>query len=126
MIALISLLVVIAMGIIMTSKVVDNVVRKCFGKGKVTERKEHLTKYELWVKLLILFLFAILANRVGIESPYTYLLIVIFCVTFFGFEALLEKKYIENSKDNVFTLFAGLLKALLLMILVVIYNAANY
>ncbi|KMY44701.1 hypothetical protein AC622_10965 [Bacillus sp. FJAT-27916] len=126
MIPLISLLVVIAMGIIMSSEVVDNVVRKCFGKGKVTQRNERFTKYELWVKLFILFLFAILTFRVGIESPYTYLLIFIFCVTFYGFEAILEKKFIQNSKDYVFTFFAGLLKALLLMILVVIYNAANY
>ena len=126
MIPLISLLVVIAMGIIMASEVVDNVVRKCFGKGKVTQRKEHFTKYELWVKLLILFLYGILTIRVGIESPYTYLLIFIFCVTFYGFEALLENEYAENSKDYLFTFFAGLLKAFLLMILVVIYNAANY
>ena len=123
MISFISLLVVIA---IFSTDLVDNVVRKCFGKGKVTRRKEHFTKYELWVKLFILFLIAILTFRVGIESPYTYLLIFIFCVTFYGFEAILEKKYTENSKDYLFTFFAGLLKALLLMILVVIYNAANY
>lgn len=125
MIPLIRLLVVIAMSIITTSKIVDNVIRKCFGKGKITERNESFTKYELWVKLFILFLFAILTFRVGIESPCTYLLIFIFCVTFYGFEALLEKEYVENSKDYLFTFFAGLLKALLLMILVVIYNAAN-
>ena len=126
MVSLISLLVVILMGIIMASEIVDNVVRKCFGKDKVTQRKEHFTKYELWVKLCILFLYGILTIRVGIESPYTYLLIFIFCVTFYGFEAMLEKIYIENSKDYIFTFFAGLLKALLLMILVAIYNAANY
>ena len=109
----------------MTSEIVDNVVRKCFGKDKVTQRKEHFTKYELWVKLFILFLFGILTFRVGIESSCTYLLIFIFCVTFYGFEALLENKYAENSKEYLFTFFAGLLKAFLLMILVVIYNAAN-
>jgi len=126
MIPLISLLVVITMITILITEIVDNVVRKCFGKGKVTRRKDHFTKYEPWVKLFIIFLYAILTFRVGIESPYTYLLIFIFCVTFYGFEAILEKKYTENSKDYLFTFFAGLLKALLLMILVVIYNAANY
>ena len=122
---LIQLIVVITTCTIFITNVVDNIVRKWFGKDKVAQRKEDFTKYELWVKLIMLSLFAVLTNRVGIESPYTYLLIFIFCVTFYGFEAILEKKYIENSKDYLFTFLAGLIKAPLLMILVVIYNTVS-
>ncbi len=126
MLPLIILIVFITLITIFSTNVVDNVVRKWFGKGKVTQKKEYFTKYELWVKLFILFLVAILSYRVGIESSYTYILILIFCVTFYGFEATLEKKYIKNSNNYIFTFVAGLLKALLIMILIVIYNVASY
>ena len=123
MMSFISLLVVITL---FSTEIVDNVVRNCFGKGKVTRRKEHFTKYEPWVKLFILISIAIITFRIGIESPYIYLLTFITFVTLYGFEAILEKKYTGNSKDYLFTFFVGLLKTLLLMILVVIYNVANY
>ena len=126
MLPLIRLIVFITSITIHNTKVIDNVVRKWFGKSKVTKRKGFLTKYELWVKLLILFLYAVLAYLIGLESSYIYILIVLYFVTFSGFEAILEKKYIKNSNDYIFTFSAGLLKSLLIMILIVIYNLASY
>ncbi len=123
--SLIQLIVVITMSTIFVTNVVDNIVRKWFGKDKVAQRKEYFTKYELWVKLITLSLIVVLSVRVGIDSSYTYILILISCVTLFGYDALLEKKYIENSKDYLFTFLAGLLKAPLMMILVVIYNTVS-
>ncbi|WP_042348627.1 DUF4181 domain-containing protein [Bacillus massiliigorillae] len=119
---LVEIFVVVMIITVLVSDVWDNFIRKCFRLKKVTKRKEFFTKYEMWVKLFILLLFAVFSNLVGIESPYVFIVIFIFGVTFYGFEAILEKKYIENSKEYLLTFFIGLSKALILMILTVIYN----
>ncbi|MFK9095402.1 DUF4181 domain-containing protein [Bacillus salipaludis] len=119
---LLGLIVVVIMGIIMTTNVIDNVIRKWFGLGRITQRKNLFTKYEVWIKILILLIFAVVSFRIGIESPYIYIAILLFMVIYYGFEAILEKKYIKNSKEYLVTFLIGLLKAPLLMIATVIYN----
>ena len=125
MLLLIQLLAVISMFIFIGTKAVDNMIRKWFGLRKVTERKESFNKYETWIKVLVLLSFAIVSYVVGIESIYIYIVILLFCVTFYGLEALLEKTYMTDSKDYIITFLAGIMKSLLLIILVVIYDAAS-
>lgn len=67
---LVGLIVVVIMGIIMTTNVIDSGLRKWFGVGKMNQRNNFLTRYEVWIKILILLIFAITFFRIGIESPY--------------------------------------------------------
>jgi hypothetical protein len=87
--SLVRLIVVAGMSIILATKVFDNVIRKWFGLGKVTQRKKFLTRYEVWIELLILLIFSIFFYRIGIESFYIYSVILLFGIIFYGFEAIL-------------------------------------
>ncbi len=107
----------------MSTNVIDNDIRKWFGVGKIAQRKNSFTKYGVWIKISILLIFAIVFFRIGIESPYIYIAILLFGVIYYGFEAILEKKYSKNSKEYLVTFLIGLLKALLLMIATVIYHS---
>ncbi|MCL6571104.1 MAG: DUF4181 domain-containing protein [Bacillus sp. (in: Bacteria)] len=119
---LVRLIVVIGMMIILTTNVSDNVIRKWFGLGKIIQREKSFKKYEVWIELFILTIFVVISNLIGIESPYIYITTLLFGIIYFGFGVILEKKYIKNSKEYLVTFLIGLLKSLLLMILIVIYN----
>lgn len=118
---LVGLSVVILISIVMGTKVFDNFIRKWFRLEKISQGR-YFTRYQMWVELLILLIFVVVANLIGIESSYTYLAILVFGLVYFGFEALMQKKSIKNSKEYKVTFLIGALKALLFMFLIVIYN----
>ena len=118
MLSLIRLLVVITLLTIHQTHIVDNVIRKWFGKGKVIPQKERSQKYVFVVRLFIILFFISLAYLVGTESWYIHLFIFLTISTIYAFEAILEKKYSPHSNDYKFTFGAGLLKAVLSMIFI--------
>lgn len=118
---LVGLSVVILISIVMGTKVFDNFIRKWFKLEKISQGR-YFTRYQMWVELLILLIFVVVANLIGIEFSYTYLAILVFGLVYFGFEALMQKKYIKNSKEYKVTFLIGALKTLLFMFLIVIYN----
>ncbi|MEO2074096.1 MAG: DUF4181 domain-containing protein [Bacillus sp. (in: firmicutes)] len=122
---LVGLSVVILISIVMGTKVFDNYIRKWFKLEKISQGR-YFTRYQMWVELLILLIFVFVANLIGIESSYTYLAILVFGIVYFGFEALVQKKYLKNSKEYKVTFLIGALKTLLFMILIVIYNVIYY
>ncbi|MDQ1144043.1 hypothetical protein QE429_000870 [Bacillus sp. SORGH_AS 510] len=122
---LVGLSVVILIAIVMGTKVFDNFIRKGFRLEKISQGR-YFTRYQMWVELLILLIFVVVANLIGIESSYTYLAILVFGLVYFGFEALVQKKYLKNSKEYKVTFLIGALKTLLFMFLIVIYNVIYY
>ncbi|CAH2716077.1 hypothetical protein BACCIP111895_03261 [Neobacillus rhizosphaerae] len=123
---LVKLIVVVIFSIILTTNVFDNVIRKWFGLGKKIQRKKSFRQYEVWIELFILSTFLIISILIGIESPYIFIATLLFGIIFFGFEAILDKKYIKNSKEYLVTFLIGLLKSLVLMIQIVIYNFFSF
>jgi hypothetical protein len=118
---LVGLSVVILIAIVMGTKVFDNYIRKWFKLEKISQGR-YFTRYQMWVELLILLIFVVIANLIGIESSYAYLAILVFGLVYFGFEALVQKKHLKNSKEYKVTFLIGSLKTLLFMFLIVIYN----
>ncbi|WP_042351307.1 DUF4181 domain-containing protein [Bacillus massiliigorillae] len=100
----------------------DRSIRTYFGVEKADKKKAFLTRYEKWVKVAILLFFAFITFQIGMDSPYLFLVVILLTGTLYGFEAILQKKYSENSKEYKVTLIQGGIFTVLMMVLIFIFN----
>ncbi|WP_455675680.1 hypothetical protein [Pradoshia sp.] len=122
--SLIQLAIVLLICTVLISEAVDNKIRNWFGMEKVTDETIS-NKFETWMKIFLALLFAVASNLIGLESSYHYLVIYLYCVTFYGMEALFEKQKNKNSMYYLFPILGGVCKAIPIMILFLLYNAAG-
>ncbi|WP_438824912.1 DUF4181 domain-containing protein [Bacillus sp. JJ722] len=94
-------------------------IRKWLGLGKAPRRNVFYKPYAILVNLIMSLVFLILTLRVGSDSPYIFVFFFLYTVVLFGFEVILQKKYLDNSKEYIATIFSGLILAVLMMILMI-------
>ena len=122
--SLVQLIIVLAMYALLSSNKMDYAVRIWFGLGRIRSENATHQKYERWISFFAFCLFAVLFYRAGLDSPYTYLFILLLFSLLYGFKAWLNIKCNRHSNDWKATLSTGLLKAVLLMMLTAIFTLA--